>query len=61
VEQPPKSRLNCSICNKLVSVEIAKTDDSGQAVLDECYALKLRVESRRASVQHAEQSNPYSE
>jgi putative methionine-R-sulfoxide reductase with GAF domain len=53
VEQPTRSPLNCSICNKPVAVEIAKTDDSGQAVHEECYALKL--ESHRASVQRREQ------
>jgi len=50
VEQPAKSPLNCSICNKPVAVEVAKTDDSGQAVHEECYALKLGVESHRVPV-----------
>jgi hypothetical protein len=41
VEQPTKSPLNCSICDKPVAFEIAKTDDSGQVVHEECYALRL--------------------
>ena len=56
MEQPTKSQVNCSICNQPVALEIAKTDDSGQAVHEECYVLKLGVESSRASVQHAEQT-----
>jgi hypothetical protein len=45
VERPTKSQINCSICNQPVALEIAKTDDSGQAVHEECYVLKLGVES----------------
>jgi putative methionine-R-sulfoxide reductase with GAF domain len=55
MEQPTKSPLNCCICNKPVALEIAKTDDSGQAVHEECYALRLGAEFSRASVEHAEQ------
>jgi putative methionine-R-sulfoxide reductase with GAF domain len=55
VEQPRESSLNCSICNKPVAVEIAKTDDSGQAVHEECYAIALAVECSRGSVRDPEQ------
>lgn len=41
MEQPTKSQINCSICNQPVALEIAKTEDSGQAVHEECYVLKL--------------------
>jgi hypothetical protein len=33
MEQPTKLQGNCSICNQPVALEIAKTGDSGQAVL----------------------------
>ena len=33
--------LICSICNKVVDLEDAKTDESGDAVHEECYVLKL--------------------
>ena len=56
MEQPTKSQMKCSICNQPVALEIAKTDDFGQAVHEECYVLKLGVESSRAAVQHAEQT-----
>jgi hypothetical protein len=46
VEQPTKSQINCSICTQPVALEIAKTEDSGQAVHEEYYVLKLGVESR---------------
>lgn len=41
MEQPTKWQLNCSICNKPIAFEIAKTDDSGQAVHEECYVFKV--------------------
>jgi hypothetical protein len=37
----------CSICNRRVSLENAKTDEHGLAVHEECYVLKLRL--KRAS------------
>lgn len=36
-------QFNCSICNKPVDLAIAKTDDDGKAVHDECYILNLAV------------------
>lgn len=56
MEQPTRSQINCSICNQPVALEIAKTDDSGQALHEECYVLKLGAEPSRAFVQHAEQT-----
>jgi hypothetical protein len=50
VEQPTKSQINCSICNQPVALEIAKTDDFGQAVHEECYVFKLAFETSRAFV-----------
>jgi hypothetical protein len=32
----------CSLCDKLVLLEISKTDESGKAVHEECYLLKMR-------------------
>lgn len=37
----------CSICNRRVPLENAKTDEHGWAVHEECYVLKLRL--KRAS------------
>jgi hypothetical protein len=58
VGQSNKPELNCSICNEPIPIEIAKTDDSGQAVHEQCYVLKLGVESSRASIQQAERETP---
>jgi hypothetical protein len=33
----------CSICNRQVPLEKAKTDEHGLAVHEECYVLKLRL------------------
>lgn len=44
MEEPTRSQINCSICNQPVALEIAKTDDFGQAVHEQCYVLKLGVE-----------------
>jgi hypothetical protein len=41
VTEFPKPEINCSICNRPVAVETAKTDEVGQAVHDECYVQKL--------------------
>lgn len=56
MERSSKLEINCSICHKPVALEIAKTDDTGRAVHEECYVLKLGIESSRASVQRAEQT-----
>jgi len=36
-----KSQINCSLCNKPVNLETAKTDDNGRAVHAECYILAI--------------------
>ena len=33
--------INCSICNKPVDLESAKTDDDGKTVHGECYVFRL--------------------
>ena len=38
---PKKESFVCLICGKPVPVESAKTDADGQAVHEDCYALKL--------------------
>jgi hypothetical protein len=39
--QLPEPEINCSICDKPVALETAKTDEVGQAVHEECYLLKV--------------------
>jgi GAF domain-containing protein len=56
VERSSKLEINCSICNKPAALETAKTDDTGRAVHEEFYVLKLGIESSRASVQRADQT-----
>jgi hypothetical protein len=34
----------CAICNKPVSLEIAKIDEDGQTVHEQCYVLKIQRE-----------------
>jgi hypothetical protein len=34
-------KINCSICDKPLALESAKTDEVGQAIHDECYLLKI--------------------
>jgi hypothetical protein len=41
--QSPNVNLLCSICNRRVALENAKTDEHGLAVHEECYVLKLRL------------------
>jgi hypothetical protein len=41
--QIQKPEINCSTCHKPVALEIAKTDEIGQAVHEECYFLKLGI------------------
>ena len=39
-----KLRLpKCSICNKPVELETAKTDENGKAVHEDCYAARVRL------------------
>jgi len=33
-------KLNCSICNKPVDLNTAKTNEAGRAVHEECYVLR---------------------
>jgi hypothetical protein len=40
--QPPM----CSICNTPVPLETAKTDESGAAIHEECYLLKVKLSSQ---------------
>lgn len=41
-----KLRLpKCRICNKPVEFEIAKTDENGKAVHEECYAARVRLKA----------------
>ena len=39
----------CSICNQPVPLEAAKTQEQGLAVHEECYLLKLKLESSATS------------
>ena len=47
--------INCSICQKPVTLETAKTDEVGQAVHEECYLLKLGIRRDQDSVYKPEQ------
>ena len=39
-----KLRLpKCTICNKPVDLEVAKTDEYGKPVHEECYAARMRL------------------
>ncbi len=49
--QLPKPKLNCSICDKPVTLETAKTDEVGRAAHDECYLLKLGIKPDRKYLQ----------
>ncbi|HXO30790.1 MAG TPA: hypothetical protein VN901_00400 [Candidatus Acidoferrales bacterium] len=35
--------VRCSICEQLVSVESAKSDEYGRTIHEECYALKMKL------------------
>jgi len=37
----------CSLCNEPVELETAKTDENGNAVHEECYALKMQPKSEK--------------
>lgn len=50
MEEPTRSQISCSICNQPVALETAKTDDSGQAVHEECYLFKVGITPDRGSV-----------
>jgi hypothetical protein len=54
--QLQKPEINCSICHKRVALEVAKTDDVGQAVHEECYLLKLGIKRDQGSVHKARQT-----
>jgi hypothetical protein len=53
--QLQKPEINCSICDKPVALETAKTDEVGQAAHDECYLFKLGIRADRHSVQAPKQ------
>ena len=38
------SPLLCRICGKPVAVETCKTDGDGQAIHEDCYVLKVKLE-----------------
>ena len=39
----PSSFARCRLCDKPLALEACKTDESGQAVHEECYLLKIRL------------------
>jgi hypothetical protein len=39
-----RQEINCSICNKPVDLETAKTDDEGQIVHGECYVAAMGLQ-----------------
>jgi len=41
---PKQPEALCPICDQLVSLELAKTDECGRAIHEECYVLKLKLE-----------------
>lgn len=51
--QLPVQEINCSICNKPVSLESARTDEAGRAVHQECYLLSVATKTGRDSVHRA--------
>jgi hypothetical protein len=53
--QLAESEINCSICDKPVALEAAKTNEVGQAVHEECYLHKLGIKADRGSVQMSKQ------
>jgi hypothetical protein len=59
-EAPKKESpvLRCRICDKPVTVETAKTDGDGQAIHEECYALKMNLE-QASSDGHAKSTRPW--
>jgi len=51
--------LLCSICNKVVDLEDAKTDESGAAVHGECYVLRLQqVANKEKLREHTKRAFP---
>ena len=46
---PSSEELRCSYCNQPLQLEVEKTDEEGQAVHEECYALKHANAKRRES------------
>jgi hypothetical protein len=55
----------CSICNKPVEVEAATIDENGEAIHEECWLLKMRLEQAKKPpkdlVKHApgQRKNPF--
>jgi hypothetical protein len=54
--QLPEPEINCSICDKPVALETAKTDEVGRAAHEECCLLKLGIKAARNSVQASQQA-----
>jgi hypothetical protein len=46
----------CSICNEPVELEATKTNESGKAIHEECYVLKVRL--KQATTQPERQATP---
>lgn len=40
----------CWICNKAVSLNVAKTDENGHIVHEDCYALRMQLEGAFSDV-----------
>ena len=55
-DSEPESESLCSICNRRVPLEEAKTNERGLAVHEECYVLKLRFKTSGGSVPSAKPS-----
>jgi hypothetical protein len=53
--QLQKPEMNCSICDKPVALETAKTDEVGQAAHEECYLSKLGINADRNFVKASKQ------
>jgi hypothetical protein len=49
-----KPEIECSICDNLVALETAKTDEVGQAVHEECYLLNLGIKRGQGLVRKRE-------
>jgi hypothetical protein len=43
------SQLFCRICGKPVAVETSKTDGDGQAIHEDCYVQKVKLEKASAN------------
>jgi hypothetical protein len=46
------SPLLCRICGKPIAVETSKTDGDGQAIHEDCYVLKIKLEQASEDGHH---------